>query len=179
MSKSWFQAARIQWRRRHLNSVGNELSCPLNFSEIGPRKRSSFNLRLIFQTCILPRLVACSSWPIVTSGWASGAPHNNLTLRLDDSSSLLVAEFLQPFEVIALKQVARYQRNLINHHLSSILRTSPWSVEVRIRDRRLWLDPGQDKDWDHVEEILHVHPSCLMQRPPSAKGLLDRLPLKL
>ena len=55
--------------------------------------------------------------------------------------------------------------------------SSPWVVQVKTGDETTWLDPAENKSWDHAKEILAMVPRCLELKLPSGKGLLERLPL--
>ena len=74
-------------------------------------------------------------------------------------------------------RAARYEHQRLSKLHKNTIRRSPWSVQVKTSEGTTWLDPAKDEDWDQVEEILEANPRCLEQRPPSGKGLLERLPL--
>ena len=98
-------------------------------------------------------------------------------LRLSDLPRQLVADSLMPRELNEFMRAARYEHQQLSKLRKNTIRRSPWGVQVKTSEGTIWLDPAEDKGWDQVEEILEVNPRCLEQRPPSGKGLLERLPL--
>ena len=74
-------------------------------------------------------------------------------------------------------RAARYEHQRLSKLHKNTIRRSPWGVQVKTSEGTTWLDPAEDTGWDQVEEILEANPRCLEQRPPSGKGLLERLPL--
>ena len=98
-------------------------------------------------------------------------------LRLSDLPRQLVADSLTPRELNEFMQAASYEHQQLSKLRQNTIRRSPWVVQVKTSEGTTWLDPAEDKGWDQVEEILEANPRCLEQRPPSGKGLLERLPL--
>ena len=98
-------------------------------------------------------------------------------LRLSDLPRQLVVDYLTPRELNEFMRATRYEHQQLSKLRQNTIRRSPWGVQVRTSEGTTWLDPAEDKGWDQVEEILEVNPRCLEQRPPSGKGLLERLPL--
>ena len=98
-------------------------------------------------------------------------------LRLSDLPRQMVADSLRPRELNEFMRTARYEHQQLSKLRKNTIRRSPWSVQVRTSEGTTWLDPAEDEGWDQVEEILEANPRCLEQRPPSGKGLLERLPL--
>ena len=98
-------------------------------------------------------------------------------LRLSDLPRQLVADFLMPRELNEFMRAARYEHQQLSKLRPNTNRRSPWGVQVKTGKVTTWLDPAKDEGWDQVEEILEANPRCLEQRPPSGKGLLERLPL--
>ena len=98
-------------------------------------------------------------------------------LRLSDLPRQMVADSLTPRELNEFMRAARYEHQQLSKLRQNTIRRSPWSVQVRTSEGTTWLDPAEDEGWDQVEEILEANPRCLEQRPPSGKGLLERLPL--
>ena len=98
-------------------------------------------------------------------------------LRLSDLPCQLVADSLMPRELNEFMRAARYEHHRLSKLRKNTIRRSPWGVQVKTGIGTTWLDPAEDEGWDQVEEILEVNPRCLEQRPPSGKGLLERLPL--
>ena len=98
-------------------------------------------------------------------------------LRLSDLPRQLVADSLTPRELNEFMRAARYEHQQLSKLRQNTIRRSPWGVQVKTSEGTTWLDPAEDKGWDQVEEILEANPRCLEQRPPSGKGLLERLPL--
>ena len=103
--------------------------------------------------------------------------HQPSALRLSDLPRQLVADSLMPRELKEFMRAARYEHQQLSKLRQNTIRRSPWGVQVRTSEGATWLDPAEDKGWDQVEEILEANPRCLEQRPPSGKGLLERLPL--
>ena len=99
------------------------------------------------------------------------------TLRLSDLPRQMVADSLMPRELNEFMRAARYEHQQLSKLRQNTIRRSPWSVQVKTSEGTTWLDPAEDEGWDQVEEILEANPRCLEQRPPSGKGLLERLPL--
>ena len=98
-------------------------------------------------------------------------------LKLSDLPCQLVADSLMPHELNEFMRAARYEHQRLSKLHKNTIRRSPWSVQVKTSEGTTWLDPAKDEGWDQVEEILEANPRCLEQRPPSGKGLLERLPL--
>ena len=98
-------------------------------------------------------------------------------LRLSDLPRQLVADSLMPRELNEFMRAARYEHQQLSKLRKNTIRRSPWSVQVKTSEGTTWLDPAEDEGWEQVEEILEANPRCLEQRPPSGKGLLERLPL--
>ena len=98
-------------------------------------------------------------------------------LRLSDLPRQMVADSLMPRELNEFMRAARYEHRQLSKLRQNTIRRSPWGVQVKTSDGTTWLDPAEDEGWDQVEEILEANPRCLEQRPPSGKGLLERLPL--
>ena len=99
-------------------------------------------------------------------------------LRLDPDSCQNVANFLPASDLNTLMQVARFQRQQLNHGTLNPSRGSPWGVFVRTKTKSVWLNAAVDAGWDQAEEILEGNARCLVPGPPHAKSLLNRLPLK-
>ena len=98
-------------------------------------------------------------------------------LRLSDLPRQMVADSLTPRELNEFMRAARYEHQQLSKLRKNTIRRSPWSVQVKTSEGTTWLDPAEDEGWEQVEEILEANPRCLEQRPPSGKGLLERLPL--
>ena len=98
-------------------------------------------------------------------------------LRLSDLPRQMVADSLMPRELNEFMRAARYEHQQLSKLRKNINRRSSWGVQVKTSEGTTWLDPAEDEGWDQAEEILEVNPRCLEQRPPSGKGLLERLPL--
>ena len=98
-------------------------------------------------------------------------------LRLSDLPRQMVADSLTPHELNEFMRAARYEHQQLGKLRQNTIRRSPWGVQVKTSEKTTWLDPAEDEGWDQVEEILEANPRCLEQRPPSGKGLLERLPL--
>ena len=98
-------------------------------------------------------------------------------LRLSDLPRQMVADSLTPRELNEFMRAARYEHQRLSKLRKNTIRRSPWGIQVKTRVGTTWLDPAEDEGWEQVEEILEVNPRCLEQRPPSGKGLLERLPL--
>ena len=98
-------------------------------------------------------------------------------LKLSDLPRQIVADSLRPRELNEFMRTARYEHQQLSKLRKNTIRRSPWSVQVRTSEGTTWLDPAEDEGWEQVEEILEANPRCLEQRPPSGKGLLERLPL--
>ena len=98
-------------------------------------------------------------------------------LKLSDLPRQIVADSLTPHELNEFMRAARYEHQQLSKLRQNTIRRSPWSVQVKTSEGTTWLDPAEDEGWDQVEEILEANPRCLEQRPPSSKGLLERLPL--
>ena len=98
-------------------------------------------------------------------------------LRLSDLPRQMVADSLMPRELNEFMRAARYEHQQLSKLRKNTNRRSPWGVQVKTSEGTTWLDPAKDEGWDQVEEILEANPRCLEQRPPSGKGLLERLPL--
>ena len=98
-------------------------------------------------------------------------------LRLSDLPRQMVADSLMPRELNEFMRAARYEHQQLSKLRKNTNRRSPWGVQVKTNEGTTWLDPAKDEGWDQVEEILEADPRCLKQRPPSGKGLLERLPL--
>ena len=98
-------------------------------------------------------------------------------LRLSDLPRQMVADSLTSRELNEFMRTTRYEHQQLSKLRKNTIRRSPWGVQVKTSEGTTWLDPAKDKGWDQVEEILEVNPRCLEHRPPSGKGLLERLPL--
>ena len=98
-------------------------------------------------------------------------------LKLSDLPRQIVADSLTPRELNEFMRAARYEHQQLSKLRKNTIRRSPWSVQVKTSEGTTWLDPAEDEGWEQVEEILEANPRCLEQRPPSGKGLLERLPL--
>ena len=98
-------------------------------------------------------------------------------LKLSDLPRQIVADSLRPRELNEFMRAARYEHQRLSKLHKNTIRRSPWSVQVKTSEGTTWLDPAEDEGWEQVEEILEANPRCLEQRPPSGKGLLERLPL--
>ena len=98
-------------------------------------------------------------------------------LQLSDLPRQMVADSLTPRELNEFMRAARYDHQQLSKLRQNTIRRSPWGVQVKTSEGTTWLDPAEDTGWDQVEEILEANPRCLEQRPPSGKGLLERLPL--
>ena len=98
-------------------------------------------------------------------------------LRLSDLARQMVADSLMPRELNEFMRAARYEHRRLSKLRKNTIRRSPWGVQVKTSEGTTWLDPAEDEGWDQLEEILEANPRSLEQRPPSGKGLLERLPL--
>ena len=98
-------------------------------------------------------------------------------LRVSDLPHQMVADSLTPRALNEFMRAARYEHQQLSKLRKNTIRRSPWGVQGKTSEGTTWLDPAEDKGWDQAEEILEANPRCLEQRPPSGKGLLERLPL--
>ena len=124
---------------------------------------------------IVGEMFTVSGFATVPAG-IRGLPQPS-ALKLSDLPRQMVADSLMPRELNEFMRAARYEHQQLSKLRKNTIRRSPWSVQVRTSEGTTWLDPAEDEGWDQVEEILEANPRCLEQRPPSGKGLLERLPL--